>query len=416
MTKISGNYDGYQKVLDDRRKHLLKKFKEQEKKREQLKVFISRFHAQPNKASQVRAKKKTLEKMEEIVVPENRRESIRRFHFPEARQSGYRVIKLDKISKSYPSIQVYKDFSFEIIRGEKAVLAGANGAGKSTLLKILAGVIDIDEGVRSLGHNVDIGYFSQTRMEVLSPHNTVFEEAYTVSGGTLSQEAIRTILAAFLFTGEDVDKKITILSGGEKSRLILAKLLIKPPNFLLLDEPTTHLDIDAVDALIKALTQYQGTVIFISHDIHFVRSIANVVYEVKSGTVRKFPGNFDYYWQRVKDENFSNGIPKALPEKVWEKLGTKPQLEKDSSRTLPAKGNPKEHNVDLAKKIKKIRKQKEKMELERNVKLRILSNPRGHHSQEMVREYSRRLEELNKIITQAEEEITKLKQLFIPSE
>ena len=159
------------------------------------------------------------------------------------------------------------------------VLAGENGAGKSTLLKILAGVVPIDSGERMVGHNVDIGYFSQTRMDVLHDENTVLQEAYSAAPGYMSQETIRTILGAFLFTGEDSDKQVRVLSGGEKSRLILAKLLINPPNLLLLDEPTTHLDVDAVDALVQALTGYAGTIVFISHDIHFVRSIANNVYE-----------------------------------------------------------------------------------------------------------------------------------------
>jgi len=231
-------------------------------------------------------------------VPADPRESIGNFSFPPTRKSGHRVVSLEGIHKSYGDIRVYEGLDFEITQGEKAVLAGENGAGKSTLLKILAGIADIDNGKRTVGYNVDIGYFSQTRTDVLNVENTVLQEAYSAAPGYMAEETVRTILGAFLFTGDDADKKVKVLSGGEKSRLILAKLLIDPPNFLLLDEPTTHLDVDAVDALVRALNSYEGTIVFISHDIHFVRSVANNVFEVKSGRVRKFPGSFDYYLEK----------------------------------------------------------------------------------------------------------------------
>ncbi|MBN1913513.1 MAG: ABC-F family ATP-binding cassette domain-containing protein, partial [Candidatus Omnitrophica bacterium] len=251
ITKVSGNYEHYERIKEEKRIFLIKQFKEVEKKRQQLQIFIDRFHAQPNKASSVRAKRTALEKLPEIVVPPDRQESIRSFQFPQARRSGYRVMALEKVSKSYADIKVYQELDFEVTEGEKAVLAGENGAGKSTLLKILAGVADIDSGRRILGHNVEAGYFSQTRTDVLSLENTVLQEAYSAAPGYMPETTIRTILGAFLFTGDDSEKKVKVLSGGEKSRLILAKLLINPPNFLLLDEPTTHLDVDAVEALVR---------------------------------------------------------------------------------------------------------------------------------------------------------------------
>ncbi|MFA7677730.1 MAG: ATP-binding cassette domain-containing protein [Candidatus Omnitrophota bacterium] len=407
IIKVSGNYDEYRKILEDKRKFLTKKFNEQEKKIEQLKVFISRFHAQPNKASQVRAKKRMLEKMETIVVPPDRRESIKNFSFPVLTRGGQQVVKLESISKSYGDIRVYRDFDFEITRGQRAVLVGENGAGKSTLLKILAGVIPIDNGRRILGHNTGAGYFSQTRMDTLGADNTVLQEAYSASGGRLSLENIRTILAVFLFTGDDIEKKVTVLSGGEKSRLLLAKLLINPPNFLLLDEPTTHLDVDAVDALIQALSVYEGTLVFISHDIHFVRSIANVVFEVKNGRVRKFPGNFDYYWQKNRDgqlqQEKDTGFKKTLPE------NNKVPVPKKKVMDSKAK---KRHNDSLSKQIRELRKNKEKLELDRNVKARVLANPRSYHNKEIVSEYGRKIKELEKNIFDTEKEITRLKNLF----
>ncbi len=402
VSKIKGNYETYEKMQSQRREYLLKQFKEQDKKRKQLETFISRFHAQPNKASQVRAKKRVLEKMEPIVVPGDRRESIRKFHFPKTKRSGYKVIGLEGITKSYGDISVYKNFDFELTQGQRGIFIGSNGAGKSTLLKILAGVLDIDSGKRILGQNVDVGYFSQTRLEVLNPHNTVLEEAYSVPTGDLKGDEIRTILAAFFFTGDDVNKKVSILSGGEKSRLILAKLLINPPNFLLLDEPTTHLDVDAVEALIKALSHYDGTLVFISHDIHFVRSVANMVFEIKQGNLRKFPGNFDYYWQKAR---FTDVVETRSKE-------PKPDR-KQTEISKSEKGKEKKaHNAAISKEIKLLRKEKEKLEIELNVKKRIIANPRSYHRKEVVLNYQQRLKQIKQRLSQIDQEIEIFKTLF----
>jgi ATP-binding cassette subfamily F protein 3 len=360
----------------------------------------------------VRAKKKMLERLPQIIIPEDPRESIRTFHFPATQASGYRVISLEKVSKSYGEICVYKDFDFEIIKGEKAVLVGENGAGKSTLLKILSGVVNIDAGTRKLGHNTTIGYFSQTRMDVLTPDRTVLEEAYSVAGESLPQDVIRTILAAFLFRGDDVEKKVKILSGGEKSRLILAKLLIRPPNFLLLDEPTTHLDVDAVEALIKALTEYEGTIVFISHDIYFVKSIANNVYEVKDGKVTKFPGNFDYYLhKKEQDKNkvASYRIQATSLETDSERQKTKDEAEKKERRLTGEEI--KKHNEIISNKIKKLRKKKEKLQAERYAKNRVVSNPR--HGQDIIKYYTNIVSDLDKRINEIEAEIASLKNQFL---
>jgi len=418
VTKIRGNYQQYERIKEERHTFLLKQFKEQEKKREQLQRFVDRFHAQPNKASQVRAKRTALEKMQEIIIPPDPRESIRNFQFPQTQRSGYRVMTLERISKSYGDIRVYQDLDFEVSQGERAVLAGENGAGKSTLLKILAGVIDIDSGSRTVGHKVDIGYFSQTRMDVLSSENTVLQEAYSAARRFMSEEAIRTILGAFLFTGDDADKTVKVLSGGEKSRLILAKLLINPPNFLLLDEPTTHLDVDAVEALIKALSEYQGTIVFISHDIYFVRSVANIVFEVKDGKIRKFPGSFDYYLEK-KDQA---GIvieahrpevrvkqPKRddAEEKAGEKAREEERLRKEEGKKR------KIHNSPLRNEINKLKKEKEKLRLEIYAKARALSNPHIYREEDTAREYGRRIKEIDKITCEIDNKIKSLEEQII---
>ena len=411
ITKVRGNYEHYEEIKRERRIYLEKQFKEQERKREQLEKFISRFHAQPNKAAAVRSKRTALERLEKeaIELPPDPRESIRNFTFPQARRSGYKIIELSKVSKSYKDIEVYKDLDFEITQGEKAVLAGENGAGKSTLLKILSGVVDINSGSRILGHNVDVGYFSQTRTDVLNVENTVLREAYSAAPGYMPEESIRSILGAFLFTGDDAEKKVKVLSGGEKSRLILAKLLINPPNFLLLDEPTTHLDVDAIEALVKALGNYQGTLVFISHDIYFVRSVANTVYEVKNGRIRKFPGKFDYYLG--KKDSFEVSIE---PKKIRFDLKKQKQEEerlkaKEAEKTKRAEEKRrKSHNTALRIEINKLKNKKEALRIESSAKLRSLSNPKFYHDEEKAREYGKRLKEIEKIISEIDSKINAL--------
>ena len=414
IAKVRGNYEQYERIRAQRRTFLIKQSKEQEKKREQLQRFVDRFHAQPNKAAAVRAKRTQLEKLEEVVVPPDPRESIRDFHFPAARRSGHKVMSLEKISKSYADIQVYKDLDFEIIQAEKAVLAGENGAGKSTLLKILSGVIDIDSGTRTAGHNVDVGYFSQTRTDVLNPQNSVLQEAYSAARGIMAEEAIRTILGAFLFTGDDSDKKVSVLSGGEKSRLILAKLLINPPNFLLLDEPTTHLDVDAVEALVRALTDYQGTLVFISHDIYFVRSVANTVFEVKNGWIRKFPGNFDYYLEKKDQMETVVAERKPKPEAPKIKIeAAKEKAKEEEKKRKEEEKKRKAHNAVLRGKINRLEQKKDELALESYAKARALSNPHIFRDENTARDYGRRLKEIKNLISEIDNNIKKLEEQIL---
>jgi len=415
ITKVHGNYEHYEEIKAQKRTHLIKQSKEQDKKIEQLEKFVARFHAQPNKAASVRAKRRVLEKMDEekIVVPVDPRQSIGNFTFPQTRRSGHLVIKLEGIAKAYGDIRVYEGLDFEITQGEKAVLAGENGAGKSTLLKILAGIVDIDSGSRVVGHNVDIGYFSQTRTDVLNIENTVLQEAYSAAPGYMAEESIRTILGAFLFSGDDAEKQVKVLSGGEKSRLILAKLLINPPNFLLLDEPTTHLDVDAVDALVRALKNYEGTIVFISHDIYFVSAVANNVFEVKSGRIRKFPGTFDYYLEKrdilMDQTDTVKSKPKALKsvDEAKEKAKQDEQLRKTQEKKRKA------NNSVIRDRINKILKKKEELESESYAKARALSNPHFYRDEETAREYGRRMKEIEKLLNEMDVQIKALENQII---
>ena len=237
--------------------------------------------------------------MERIQAPEEAAGGFK-FQFPQPKRSGQRVIRLEEVHHSYGDLTVYQGLDFTAERGQRLVLVGPNGAGKSTLLKLLAGVLPVQKGCRELGHEVQEGYFSQQRIEVLQPERTLVEEALDTQQAITEQHA-RTILGSFLFRGDDVYKKVKVLSGGEKSRLALIKLLLNPPNLLLMDEPTTHLDMMGIEALINALKQYTGTLIFISHDVHFIRSVAERVIHVEHGHLQHYHGDYDYYLSKREE-------------------------------------------------------------------------------------------------------------------
>jgi ATP-binding cassette, subfamily F, member 3 len=231
-----------------------------------------------------------------------------RIRFPQPSRTGVRVLALKGASKSYGDVKVYDNLDFELERGQKTVFVGHNGAGKSTLLKLLAGVIPFDSGERALGLNVNVGYYSQHRVEMLHPERTVLEEANDTK--RMNPDLfVRTVLGTFLFQGDSVFKKVGVLSGGEKSRLALVKLLLDPPNVLLLDEPTTHLDMVSVEALVGALQEFEGTVCFISHDLFFINSLADHVLHVEAGKVTLYPGNYEYFQRRQSQRSLEAETP-----------------------------------------------------------------------------------------------------------
>jgi ATP-binding cassette, subfamily F, member 3 len=221
------------------------------------------------------------------------------FRFPQPPRSGHRVITLKDVDHAYGDLVVYRGLNFEAERGQRTVLVGPNGAGKSTLLKLLAGVLPVQRGERELGHNVKVGYFSQYRVDMLDPKMTVLETARDMPN-PVSEQVARTVLGSFLFRGDDVFKTTAVLSGGEKTRLALVRLLLDPPNLLLMDEPTTHLDVGSIDALVGALGQYEGTLIFISHDVYFIRAVAKTVLHINAGQLTPYPGDYDYYLDKSR--------------------------------------------------------------------------------------------------------------------
>jgi ATP-binding cassette subfamily F protein 3 len=293
LIRYRGGYDDYLLQREAHEQQLLAAFKHQEREIGRLMEFVNRFRAKNSKASQAQSKLKQIERMDRIEAPTNDAAELD-FKFPQPQRSGQRVIKLKEIHHAYGENVVYRGVDFQAERGQRVVLVGPNGAGKSTLLKILAGVLVQQSGERTLGHNVKEGYYSQYRVDMLQPSRTVFEEALDTPQ-RVTEQFVRTLLGSFLFRGDDVFKQVSVLSGGEKSRLALVKLLLDPPNLLLMDEPTTHLDMSSIDALAFALDQFQGTLIFISHDVYFIRALANHVVHVNSGRLTHYPGGYQYY-------------------------------------------------------------------------------------------------------------------------
>jgi ATP-binding cassette subfamily F protein 3 len=297
LIRYRGGYDDYLLQREAHEQQLLAAFKHQEREIGRLMEFVNRFRAKNTKASQAQSKLKQIDRMEKVEAPVNDEAKLD-FKFPQPERGGLRSIKLLGVHHAYGEKVVYRGVDFEAERGQRLVLVGPNGAGKSTLLKILAGVITPQSGTRTLGHNVRSGYYSQYRVDMLQTSRTVLEEALDTPQ-RITEQSVRTLLGCFLFRGDDVFKKIEVLSGGEKSRLALVKLLLDPPNLLLMDEPTTHLDMSSIDALAYALDQFQGTLVFISHDVYFIRALANHVVHVNAGKLTHYPGGYQYYLDKT---------------------------------------------------------------------------------------------------------------------
>jgi ATP-binding cassette, subfamily F, member 3 len=297
----AGNYDQYLAAKTLRKAQLESAYKTQHDRIEQLEVFINRFRYTATKAKQVQSRIKELEKMERIEIPEE--EKTVHFSFPQPKPSGRIVAEFANVAKSYgdPGINEHKVFekvNFMIERGERIALVGVNGAGKSTLIKLLAGQEPLTAGDYKLGHNVEPDYFAQDQYKELDPEARIFDDLGELSPAS-TQTQLRSLLGCFLFSGDDVFKRIGVLSGGERNRYALLKMLLHPANFLLLDEPTNHLDLRAKDVLLEALMKYTGTVVFVSHDRYFIDKLATRVFEIGEGKVEIYPGNYeDYLWRK----------------------------------------------------------------------------------------------------------------------
>ncbi len=347
----TGNYDKFLSQKTQRNEQLQAAYKNQRDRIEQLKVFISRFRYQATKAKQVQSRIKELEKIERIEVPPE--EKTIHFSFPQPKPSGRIVAEFEEVAKSYPARptrdngaggekEVFRDVNFLIEKGDRIALVGVNGAGKSTLIKLLAGTELPTRGEFRLGHNVQADYFAQDQYKELDQEARMIDDLGAASPRS-TQTELRSLLGCFLFSEDDVFKKIGVLSGGERGRYALLRLLLHPANFLLLDEPTNHLDLRAKDVLLEALMEYTGTVVFVSHDRYFIDRLATRVFEIGDGKVDVYPGNYeDYLWRKQGGSARQN-------ETILQQLG-----KSEPPAPVPSNGNQASAAVEPGAKAKRL--------------------------------------------------------------
>jgi ATP-binding cassette, subfamily F, member 3 len=306
----SGNYEKYLAQKQERADQLEAAYRNQRERIEQLEAFINRFRYQATKAKQVQSRIKELDKIERIELPEE--EKTIHFSFPQPKASGRIVAEFQSVSKSYGEKFVFGGVNFIIERGDRIALVGVNGAGKSTLIKLLAGNEPLTSGEYRLGHNVEVDYFAQDQYKELNPNVRMLDDLQNMAPRSTNTE-LRSLLGCFLFSEDDVFKRIGVLSGGERNRYALARMLLQPSNFLLLDEPTNHLDLRAKDVLLESLEKYTGTVVFVSHDRYFIDKLATRIFEIGSSEVQIFPGNYEDYLWRKEGKVVDLTLPGTLP-------------------------------------------------------------------------------------------------------
>ena len=404
IMRYTGNYDEYVEQRAAMEATLIATAKSQQRDIDRLQLFADRFGAKASKASQAQSKRKQIERIKEdmVQIPDGP-ESTMGFRFPQPQRSGQRVITLEKIKFGYGEKLIYDGIDFEVERDQRIVLVGPNGAGKSTLLKLLAQVLTPQAGEHKLGHNAKYGYFAQHRAAMLNPKHTVFQEALDTPQ-RITEQAVRTVLGSFLFRGDDIYKPVSVLSGGEKSRLALVKLLLDPPNLLLMDEPTTHLDLASVDALIEALKQYQGTLVFISHDVHFIRALSTHVVRVEAGTLRHFGGGYQYYLdktaQSARAALTSSSFGSVVSRPVATPLDRKEQKRQEAAQRQ-ARSNQKS---EIQKRISSLEKEIADLEAKERDYAAELEKPETYHSGGRATQINRELSHVTDRLAEATKE------------
>ncbi len=395
----AGNYEFYLEEKAQRMEIQKAAFENQQQKIKQTERFIERFRAKATKARQVQSRVKSLERMDRVddVVDEN---ATVNFQFNFGRPSGKTVISLLDIDKAYGDLQILKEASTEVLRGDKIALIGANGKGKSTLLRIIAGTESIQNGDRELGHNVEFAFYAQHQLEALEVENGILEELKQ-SGSQKTETELRGILGSFLFTGDEVFKKIKVLSGGEKSRVALAKVLLSEANFLLLDEPTNHLDIQSVNVLVEALKQYQGSYVIVSHDRYFISRVANKICYIEDQDIKAYPGSYEEYeyWRKKNAANQLESSPKTNGQPTTAKKKKKPSSKEKTSEQKHLEKEIKQQKRDLQvleDEVTKLESQKEKLEKQ-------LADPEIYEQKEKMLELQEKYKQVDQQIEQKQE-------------
>ncbi len=352
-----GNYERYLQQRAEEQQNLINRAKNLEREREKTEQFIRRFRAQANKAAAVQSRIKALEKMDEVIVYEDRR--VMNFRFPPCERAGNEVLQIDNLAKRYGDLEVFSGVNLRVRRGDKIGIIGVNGAGKTTLLRILAGEIEASGGEYNFGHNTQVGYYAQHHSDTLHKNLTILDEVkYHADGATLTE--LRTILGGFLFGEDEIDKKVGVLSGGERARVALAKLLISPGNVMLMDEPTNHLDLESSEALAEALSRYDGTLLFVSHNRSFVRKLADKIWDVRDGKVEVYPGTLDEYMDSERSKRTGESKSTDAPRRL--------ATGKQAASTASKSERPKESKQERRRRQAEERKQrKERQQLEKSV-------------------------------------------------
>jgi ATP-binding cassette subfamily F protein 3 len=409
LITYTGNYDKYLEEKELRSELQRNAYENQQQQIKQTERFIERFRAKASKSRQVQSRVKALDRMDKIdaVVEENRRVN---FRFTMSRPSGKSVIMLEDISKAYGDLQILKNTTAEIRRGDKIALIGANGKGKSTVLRIIAGSESVQEGERAEGHNVNMAFYAQHQLESLGADHEILEELKG-AGSQKSETELRNLLGCFLFTDEDVFKKIKVLSGGEKSRVALAKTLLSEANFLLLDEPTNHLDLQSVNILIQALEQYEGSYIVVSHNRHFIQYIANKIWWIEDGEIREYPGTYGEFvvWQakQLEKKKAEEPTTKQASAPVQEKAAPAAKKEVNPSNDKERR-KLQQQLEEVEKQVTALEKQEASLENEL-AKPDVFGNP--DRLQEVNSQYTAVKEKLEKAQSQWEDLMMRLEEL-----
>ena len=398
LKRYPGNFTHYEEVRKVELDTLIAQYEQQQQEIQHLEDYIRRFGAKATKAAQAQERQKMLDKIVRIEIPENLKKI--HFSFPAAPHSGQLVLTMDKICKNYGGPNVINNLDFVLEKGERLVVAGRNGAGKSTLLRVLAGVDSNFTGSVKLGSGVSIGYFSQDSAEKITGSETILERLENEAPLELVPK-MRDMLGAFLFRGDDVFKSINVLSGGEKSRIALLELLLKPVNLLILDEPTNHLDMHSKDVLLDALKDFGGTVIFVSHDRGFIEDLATKVLELHPGSYRTFPGDYKYYMQRLEDE--ANGIVSSSAESGSQKKNASqsaPVEEKASATKLSWEEQKKAQSErrKLEKEVEKIETQIAEAEGKKSELENQMANPDVYSNGEKAKAVQKQIDDINALL------------------